>query len=247
MKIISTIILVFSSLSIIAQTSFKEQQKQYPRVRQAYTDKEKIVKKNLADSNINASTLQLHIRAFKQEKELQIWAKNKTDEKYKFIKTYKFCSLSGSLGPKRKQSDRQVPEGFYRIDRFNPHSNFYLSLGVNYPNKSDQILGSKGKLGGDIFIHGSCVTIGCIPITDDLIKELYIYCIEAKNNNTPIPVTIFPAKLTDSKLQELKSKYKGDLDKLNLWTELKLAYDYFEQNKSLPRITFLNTGRHKVE
>ncbi len=246
-RIAIVVLLLFVFVPVVAQLPFKEQQKQYQRVRKAYTDKEKTVEKSLADNGIKTNMLQLHLRAFKQEKELQVWAKNKTDEKYTLIKTYKFCSLSGSLGPKRKQGDGQVPEGFYRIDRFNPYSNFYLSLGVNYPNKSDQILGSKGKLGGDIFIHGDCVTIGCIPITDDKIKELYVYCVEAKNNGGTIPVTIFPAKLTDSKLQELKNKYSNDTDKLNIWSDLKQAYDYFEQNKNLPGITFLSTGRHKVQ
>ena len=247
-KAITTFILIhLLAATLVAQTSFKEQQKLYQRVRKAYADKEQITEKNLADNGIKPNTLQLHLRAFKQEKELQVWAKNKADKTYTLIKTYKFCTLSGVLGPKRKKGDRQVPEGFYRIDRFNPHSNFYLSLGVSYPNKSDQILGSKGALGGDIFIHGGCATIGCIPITDDKIKELYVYCVEAKNNDGSIPVTIFPAKLTNSKLQELKRNYKDDTDKLNLWDDLKQAYDYFEQNKSLPRITFLSTGRHKVE
>lgn len=247
MKKLSIAIVLTLLLCSAAVPSFKEQQKAYSRVRQAYSNKEKIVEKNLTDNNIKTSELQLYLQAFKQEKELQLWAKNKTDEKYILVRTFKFCSLSGSLGPKRKQGDRQVPEGFYRIDRFNPYSNFYLSLGVNYPNKSDKILGNKGSLGGDIFIHGSCITIGCIPITDDKIKELYVYCVEAKNNNTSIPITIFPAKLTDSKVQELKIGYKGDSDKLNLWDDLKVAYDYFEKNKSLPSIAFLNTGRHKVE
>lgn len=240
------LMLLLTGFVVAAQPSFKEQQKQYQRVRQAYADKGKTVEKTLTDKGIKENTLQLYLRAFKQEKELQLWAKNIADDRYTLIKTYTFCSLSGTPGPKRKQGDRQVPEGFYRIDRFNPYSNFYLSLGVSYPNKSDRILSNKSKPGGDIFIHGDCVTIGCIPITNDKIKELYVYCVEAKNNNTSIPVTIFPAKLTDSKLQELKNKYKGDTDKLNLWDDLKKAYDYFEQNKSLPQVTFLSTGRHEV-
>ncbi len=107
------------------------------------------------------------LRAYKQESELELWAKNKKDKQYTLLKTYKICASSGTLGPKRKQGDIQVPEGFYVIDRFNPVSNFYLSLGVSYPNASDKILGVKGALGGDIFIHGNCVTIGCLPISDD--------------------------------------------------------------------------------
>ena len=65
-----------------------------------------------------------------------------------------------------------MPEGFYELDWFNPQSNFFLSLHINYPNASDRILGSRKNPGGDIFLHGSCASIGCIPITDDGIKEV---------------------------------------------------------------------------
>jgi murein L,D-transpeptidase YafK len=150
-------------------------------------------------------------------------------------------------GPKRKQGDYQIPEGFYHIDRYNPYSVFYLSLGINYPNKSDRILGKKGSLGGDIFIHGDCVSIGCIPITTPKIKELYVMCVEAKNNGQKkIPVTIFPAKLTERNYKFLTERYSEDTDKLNLWKALKDGYQYFEKEKKLPGVTFLNNGRYKV-
>ncbi|MBC7451384.1 MAG: hypothetical protein H7259_07840, partial [Cytophagales bacterium] len=65
------------------------------------------------------------------------WAKGKTSTQFTLTKTYSICSASGTSGPKRKQGDNQVPEGVYYIDRFNPASNFHLSLGLNYPNTSD--------------------------------------------------------------------------------------------------------------
>ncbi len=55
------------------------------------------------------------------------------------FKTYKVCALAGTLGPKRMEGDYQVPEGFYYINEFNPQSNYYLSLGINYPNESDKV------------------------------------------------------------------------------------------------------------
>jgi len=120
-------------------------------------------------------------------------------------------------------------------------------LGINYPNKSDRILGVKNKLGGDIYIHGSCVTIGCIPITDDEIKELYIFCVEAKNNGQEkIPVTIFPAELNESTFNNLSKKHEADSDKFGLWTDLKKGYDLFNETNKLPSISFLNSGRHNV-
>jgi len=122
-----------------------------------------------------------------------------------------------------------------------------LSLGINYPNKSDKILGEKGNLGGDIFIHGSCVTIGCLPITNDRIEELYIFCVEAKNSGqNTIPVTIFPIELTHDNFDKLKRKYNNDADKMGLWGDLKKGYELFNETKQLPSIGFLSSGRHTI-
>jgi murein L,D-transpeptidase YafK len=179
---------------------------------------------------------------------MELWGKNSYDENYKLIKNYDICRTSGKLGPKRKQGDLQIPEGFYHINRFNPYSNFYLSLGINYPNKSDRILGIKNNPGGDIFIHGDCVTIGCLPITNEQIKELYIFCVEARNNGqTKIPVTIFPSMLSETKFKRLTNKYDSDPDKIGLWTDLKKGFDIFNKTKQLPTILFLNSGRHVVK
>ena len=168
-------------------------------------------------------------------------------QKYSLIKTYEVCRTSGRLGPKRKEGDLQTPEGFYHINRFNPKSAFHLSLGINYPNTSDKILGVKSKLGGDIFIHGACVTVGCLPITDDQIKELYIFCVEAKNNGQArIPVTIFPSKLTDNEYQRLTHTCNSDSDNMGLWTDLKKGYEIFNETKRLPSIGFLKSGRHSI-
>jgi hypothetical protein len=36
---------------------------------------------------------------------------------------------------------------------------------------SDRILGSHTNPDSDIFVRGNCVTISCLPITDDGIKQ----------------------------------------------------------------------------
>ncbi len=247
MKKIVYILTVLMIMSFTNDT-FKSDQKKYSRVRQAYEEKESIVKSLLTENSIHPDNLRIYLRAFKYEKKLELWAKNKEDNQFKRIKVYEICNTSGKLGPKRKQGDRQIPEGFYHIDRFNPVSNFHLSLGINYPNKSDKILGVKTKLGGDIFIHGSCVTIGCIPIRDNWIKELYIFCVESKNSGqTKIPVTIFPAKLSESNFEKLKQKYADNNDKMKLWGELKTAYRIFNSTKKLPNIEFKSNGRHEIK
>ena len=248
MKNIYLVFLFVFTLCAFTSDTFKQEQLKYPRVREAYQVKETTILNLLKSKEIDRSRLKIYIRAFKSEKQIEIWGKNSNDIKYQLIKEYDVCRGSGVLGPKRKQGDLQVPEGFYHINRFNPSSSYHLSLGINYPNKSDRILGVKGKLGGDIFIHGECVTIGCLPMTNDLIKEIYILSIEARNNGqATIPVTIFPGKLTDVKFNQLKKEYANDSDKIGLWKDLKKGYDIFNESKQLFGVDFLADGSHYLK
>lgn len=247
MRRLTVLSFVVLALLAFSSGSFKDDQKKYPRVRQAYAEKEQAVKDLLKTHEIKINELRVYLRAFKKEKKIELWAKNNSDEAYQFIREYSVCRTSGEIGPKRKKGDLQIPEGFYHIDRFNPSSNFHLSLGINYPNTSDKIMGVKGSLGGDIFIHGACVTIGCLPVTDDQIKELYVFCVEAKDNGQgKIPITIFPSELTTANYNVLKTTYGNDSDKLGLWADLKAGYDLFNENKKVPQINFLNNGRHQL-
>ncbi|WP_075589741.1 L,D-transpeptidase family protein [Labilibacter marinus] len=243
------VVVVLACLILMSFVSdgFKAEQKRYPRVRKAYEEKGASVNQILEATSIKVDELEIYIRVFKHSKELELWGKAKKDSTFKILKIYDICKTCGLLGPKRQQGDMQIPEGFYHIDAFNPASNFHLSMRVNYPNKSDRILGVKGKLGGNICIHGACVTIGCMPITDAQIQELYLFCIEAKNNGqVKIPVSIFPARLGDNNMNVLKDKYASDKSKLDLWEDLKQAYDKFNESKKLPSIQFLVNGRHMV-
>lgn len=228
---------------LIAQSGFKEKQLEYSRVKTAYKEKEAVIKSELKDKNLNLDKLEILLMAYKKERKLELWAKNIKQESFKLIKTYDFSAFSGQLGPKRKQGDGQIPEGFYSIERFNPSSDFYLSLGLNYPNASDKKKSKASDLGGDVFIHGSNVTIGCIPITDDKIKELYLYVIEAKNNGQKkIQVAIFPAKLNKKGFEILKNEYDNNKKLIEFWEKLKAVYDYFQIKKQLPLISVDENG-----
>jgi len=238
---------LFILLCSFNSDTFKSDQLKNSRVKEAYKSKQNIINSLLKAQNISNSELHVYLRIFKHEKITEVWGKNKSDKNYKLIKTYNICNSSGTLGPKRKQGDGQVPEGFYHINAFNPWSSYHLSMMVNYPNKSDKILGYKPNLGGLICIHGSCVTIGCIPLTDNYIKEVYIFCVEAKNNGQAnIPVSIYPCKMNTATLASIKNKKQWSKETLNLWEDLKVSYDIFENNKTLPTISFLENGRHKV-
>lgn len=231
-----------------ASTVFRDEQVKFPRVKSAYKEKAKFIKKLYKSKKIDETKINLYLRAFKEEETVEVWAKNKEDKKYKLLHTYKFCKNSGTLGPKRREGDEQIPEGFYRIDKFNPNSSFYLSLGINYPNRSDKVLGDTTNLGGEIFIHGDCITTGCIPITDDKIKELYVMATDAKAaGQKRIPVTIFPNRLTDENFTKLITEYSDNPDLIRLWTSLKQGYQFFQDCKKLPEITFNEDGTYSCK
>jgi murein L,D-transpeptidase YafK len=212
------------------------------RVKSAYSEKWEGLKSDIKKKGISEK-FELFIRVFKESKLVEVWLKSNSESEYKLFKTYDICASSGRLGPKRSQGDGQVPEGFYTIAVFNPYSSYHLSLGLSYPNASDRIKG-KGNLGGDIMIHGSCVTIGCLPLTDTYIKEVYILVVEAKNNGQQnIPVHIFPTKMNDKGMLFL-SELNTDL--LDFWKNLKPGYDYFENNKRVPKISTDKSGNYLV-
>jgi murein L,D-transpeptidase YafK len=218
--------------SMLAQSDFLAQQKKHERVRKAIEDKQVLIEKKLKSFEIQLNNVHILFVAFKDVARVDLYGRKQRDDAFRLIRSFPVCAASGDLGPKRKEGDMQVPEGFYFINRFNPVSNFYLSLGLNYPNASDKLKSTYPRLGGDIFIHGSCVTIGCLPMTDDLIKEIYLYAIHAKNNGQErIPVYIFPFEMTDQNMMKYREKFVSDAKLLKFWDNLKPGYDAFMQKK----------------
>ena len=233
------VILFFSNCTNQNTSSMDNDFSQYPRVREAYAQKGNMIKKMLSKKAIDFDSLNIFIRAFKQEKIVEIWSKNTTEEKYQLVTTYEVCKSSGKLGPKRREGDYQVPEGGYYIDRLNPKSSYHLSLGLNYPNASDKILSDKTVPGSDIFIHGRCVTVGCLPMTDDKIKEIYLFAEFAKRSGQEkIPVHIFPFKMTEKNISNRESQHH------DFWKNLKGGYDYFENSRVVPSIKVDNQGKY---
>ena len=139
------VLLGFSLLMMFYQNKndFKNKQLKYQRVKNAYQEKYSEIKSLLATKGVIDGNFLLFIRIFKKEKVMEIWVKGNADHKYRHLIDYPFCANSGMAGPKRKSGDEQIPEGFYFIDRFNPVSNFHLSLGINDPNDADRVLGYK--------------------------------------------------------------------------------------------------------
>ena len=129
------------------------------------------------------------------------------------VRTYRVGLGLSPVGDKVREGDRRTPEGEFYIFTKNNKSQFYLSLGISYPNAAhaerglreglinrtqyDSILRAlKAKkappqntaLGGDIYIHGNGAgsdwTWGCVALENEDIRELF----DAANVGTPIVI-----------------------------------------------------------
>jgi murein L,D-transpeptidase YafK len=249
MKHFITILLLYLVLhptSGSAQNSFVDYQKSFGKVSDVYRRTEDSLRKQFAAKKLEWPAHYVYIRSFKYDSELEVWVKNNLADDYKLFKIYKVCALAGTLGPKRIQGDYQVPEGMYYINEFKPNSQFHLSLGLNYPNASDRLLGDSSQPGGEIYIHGSCVTTGCIPITNPQIEELYTITSHARGAGQEfIPVHIFPVRFNVPKSAAfLEKMYKDDPELKKFEARLKQVYDYFDVMHQVPVVAINHIGEY---
>jgi len=238
-----------TSFATSISTSFLEYQKSLQRPAEAIAHKEDTLRRQFEAKKLVWPAKYIYIRSFKYDGQMEVWVKNDVKDQFQLFKTYKICALAGTLGPKRMAGDFQVPEGFYYINEFNPKSNYYLALGINYPNISDRILSDSLRPGGDIYIHGSCVTVGCIPMTDNQIDEIYILAAHAKDAGQDyIPVHIFPIRYNVKRSADyLNSLAKDDASLKQFALHLEDAFDYFEKYRQLPVIMVDEKGGYVID
>jgi murein L,D-transpeptidase YafK len=201
----------------------------------------------LGKKGINPHNFEIYLRAFKFEKTFEIWVRDLSHDTFTHYQTIPFCSTSGEIGPKRKQGDGQIPEGLYQIAHFNPLSEYFLSMRVNYPNEADMFWADKTHPGGDIYIHGGCETIGCIPITDKEMGQLYVISIMSRNNNNnDFPIHIFPSKMSSPIMKYLLNKKDINEDYKNVWKGIQPVYSYFQKYKKIPYHYVNEQGLYRV-
>jgi murein L,D-transpeptidase YafK len=168
----------------------------------------------LAKSNFIRYPKKITILAFKTEKRLEVWGLD--GKKWVNIKNYRWTGYSGRLGPKLKEGDGQIPEGIYNIEYLNPNSKFHLSMKISYPNSFDKKMAKRDKrtkLGGDIMIHGSNKSVGCIPIGDRSIEEVYFLAQKVGIKNIKVIISPVDFRSNDIKIKKLEHSWINTLYK----------------------------------
>jgi len=169
-------------------------------------------------------------RIFKEEGKFEIW-KQKSNGRYDVIASYDICKISGQLGPKFIEGDRQAPEGFYTVRpaQMNPKSSYHLAFNIGYPNAFDR---AHGRTGSNLMVHGSCSSSGCYSMTDQQIEEIYAFARDAfRGGQTEFQIQAFPFRMTAANM----ARYRNDPN-YSFWTMLKEGYDHFEITKVPPKV-----------
>jgi len=194
-----------------------------PYVEQNIIKEDSMTKEDFIDVNLEEKLALLSakvgdpvfIRIFKEESLLEVWIRPGAE--YQHLKDYYICAYSGYLGPKLQEGDRQSPEGFYKVKKYqlNPNSKYHLSFNLGFPNEYDR---AYERTGSFLMVHGNCVSDGCYAMTDEKIEEIYALVEGA-------------LRMTDT----IMALY-SDSEWYDFWMNLKEGYDYFQSEKLPPHI-----------
>jgi len=175
-----------------------------------------------AKAGLGYPSRQVALLAFKEEKRLELWGRD--EGQWTFVKDFPVLAASGTSGPKLREGDRQVPEGIYGIEYLNPNSNYHLSMKLDYPNAFDRAhaqLDGRDQLGGDIFIHGNSLSVGCLAMGDEAAEQLFVVTSLVGKEN--VRVVIAPSDVRKSGVPKISDPKPAWLSELytNIYHGLK--------------------------
>ena len=180
----------------------------------------------------------VYLRIFKASRELELHLHD--GERWRLVRTYPVCDVSGTLGPKRFEGDLQAPEGFYDVvaERLHPGSDFHLAFNLGFPNAFDA---AWDRTGSNIMIHGGCASRGCFAMTDYYMEQLYVVVEAAlRAGQDAVPVHVFPFRMTPDNLRA-----RAGSRWIEFWRSLRPAYEHFEQFGEIPDV-LADDGRYVV-
>jgi len=223
---------LLATLALVSACSLERREQSSSRAAQSTITTETLAAMDSIGTDRNQPIL---IRAFKKESEIEIWKRTRAGT-YALMKTYPVCRWSGRLGPKTREGDRQVPEGFYSVTpgQMNPNSAMWLSFNVGYPNPMERAL---GRTGGDIMVHGTCSSRGCYAMTNEQMDEIYAVMREAfQGGQKVVQFQSYPFRMTAENL----AKFRNDPN-MPFWKNLKEGSDRFEVTKREMAVNYCGT------
>jgi murein L,D-transpeptidase YafK len=213
------------------------------RVAIAYQNHEMALRKKCTELGLSWGS-EVAIVVYKYEMLAEIYLLSNSQH-WTLFEQLNICAASGGPGRKLKEGDRQVPEGFYEVTVFNPRSKFHLSLGINYPNEADLVVANAEHPGGEIYIHGGCLSVGCCALTNQGVEPLYVLCDAARQAQKPQPkVLILPCRFSQTTMDWSSVEWA---QWQSFWTGLQQGYHWFIFNQKWPKMRIDEYGNYLLE
>jgi hypothetical protein len=152
----------------------------------------KRLKERFDQANVSYPPKAIKLLGLKTEKLLEIYSVD--GDHVQYVSTYPILGTSGEVGPKLREGDKQMPEGFYKIREFEPNSSYHVALRVDYPSPFDLEMGkqdARTSLGSDIMIHGIDRSVGCLAMGDPAAEDLFILVNDVGLDNTELIMSPF--------------------------------------------------------
>jgi murein L,D-transpeptidase YafK len=210
-----------------------------------------------AEAGITCPPSCVLLRAFKLEKECELWAGSDKNP-LKLVKILRICSVDDAPGPKLVMGDGKTPEGFYESYELFGSPNWWMwmkltpqsldepgepdngssfRLCINYPNPADiartRRLSGRSP-GGEICIHGNCITAGCISFKNRVFMIAYYFATkhDTKRNGS-LQVHIFPFRFSEELKKQYRDSYAGMKrnELLSFWNNIEQGYTLFEKTR----------------
>jgi len=214
------------------------------------SEREDLLPYRIVQNSLTYNSLDVLLIGYKNELELQLWVRARnSNSKYLRLKSFNITDSNvACLGPKSVLGDNLTPEGVYSVEFYSSlkWSDFYLAFRVSYPNDADiarrNYWGISAKPGGDINIHGCCISIGCIPIGNPDMEELFLLIRANQKNGSAVKILIFPFKFDDLATKgRFINQYRDEVLLLGFWQSLERIHHYFLGSCQLPRVGFDDT------
>jgi L,D-transpeptidase catalytic domain len=214
-------------LAKVGLNRFRGQATVAQRVDQFAGDVERRLRREFTRAQLHWPPRELAYVAFKDVRRLEVYGRDTPNTPWAFIRDYPVLGASGTLGPKLRSGDHQVPEGLYRIEALNPNSRFYLSLRLDYPNAFDRAAAAiegRTNLGGDIMIHGSRFSVGCLAMGNEAAVDLFVLAALAGPQRVRVAIAPTDFREPAARAPTARSDWLR-----NLYAQLRAELDQFDR------------------
>jgi len=184
------------------------------------------------------------LRLFKKEQELELWMQARGQSDFTLFRVYRLQASSLTPGPKRRDGDRLIPEGFY-YQTASQYREREKSVGdreeidLGYPNDRDRF--DPDVSGVAVLAVGASRDSVCLLSESDMAEVKTMIGAAFSTGQRVLRMHLFPFRMSDEMMSREWNESSASAD---FWMNLKEGYDFFENAGFPPSVTADSSGYH---